>query len=76
MVNIGDVVERSSNYLYKSTIHRVLNDAERERYSIVYFFDPNPEQIVRVAQTCICETRPRLHDDIKAGIWNPGLYSI
>lgn len=43
--NIGDCLMRWSNDIYVSTPHRV-RVPERERTSIVFFLDPNPEALV------------------------------
>jgi isopenicillin N synthase-like dioxygenase len=43
VVNIGDCLMRWTNDVYVSTPHRVVNRSARERYSIAFFFDPNPE---------------------------------
>ncbi|QDL94009.1 isopenicillin N synthase family oxygenase (plasmid) [Paroceanicella profunda] len=42
VVNIGDCLMRWTNDIYVSTPHRVLPPA-RERYSLAFFLDPNPE---------------------------------
>lgn len=44
--NIGDCLMRWSNDTYVSTPHRVVNREGRERYSIAFFLDPNPEAVV------------------------------
>jgi isopenicillin N synthase-like dioxygenase len=41
VVNIGDMLSMWTNGEYKSSIHRVLNVGNKDRYSIVYFFDGN-----------------------------------
>jgi isopenicillin N synthase-like dioxygenase len=46
VVNIGDCLMRWTNDVYVSTPHRVVNRSERERYSIAFFFDPNPDALV------------------------------
>lgn len=39
--NIGDMLDRMTRGLYRSTPHRVRNTSERERLSFPFFFDPN-----------------------------------
>ena len=43
VVNIGDCLMRWTNDVYVSTPHRVVNRSARERYSIAFFYDPNPD---------------------------------
>lgn len=44
--NIGDCLMRWTNDVYVSTPHRVVSPAGRERYSIAFFLDPNPDAVV------------------------------
>ena len=50
--NIGDCLMRWSNDVYVSTPHRVVA-LVRERYSIAFFLDPNPDAIVRAIPSCV-----------------------
>ncbi|MCC5639582.1 isopenicillin N synthase family oxygenase [Nostoc sp. CHAB 5844] len=48
--NIGDMLDRMTGGLYKSTPHRVQNFAERDRLSFPFFFDPNFDVEVKPIQ--------------------------
>lgn len=50
--NIGDCLMRWTNDAYVSTPHRVVNASGRERYSIPFFFDPNPDAEIVCLPTC------------------------
>ena len=52
IVNIGDCLMRWTNDIYVSTPHRVINRSGRERYSMAFFFDPNPEAKVECIPSC------------------------
>lgn len=41
VVNLGEMLERWSNGLYNANLHRVVNAAGRERFSVAFFFEPN-----------------------------------
>jgi isopenicillin N synthase-like dioxygenase len=50
--NIGDCLMRWSNDTYVSTPHRVTNPPGRDRYSIAYFLDPNPDALIACLPGC------------------------
>ena len=56
--NIGDCLMRWSNDTYVSTPHRVVNRSGRERFSVVFFCDPNADAKVECLPTCVTAERP------------------
>jgi isopenicillin N synthase-like dioxygenase len=44
---------RWTNDIYVSTPHRVVNRSARERYSIAFFYDPNPDALVATISSCV-----------------------
>lgn len=55
VVNVGDCLMRWTNDVYVSTLHRVVNRSLKERYSIAFFFDPNPDARVEAIPSCVPE---------------------
>jgi len=55
VVNIGDMLERWTNGAYKSTLHRVVNQTGKERYSVAFFFEPNFDTVVECLPGCCRE---------------------
>ncbi|XP_039164746.1 2-oxoglutarate-Fe(II) type oxidoreductase hxnY isoform X2 [Eucalyptus grandis] len=57
IVNLGDMLERWSNCIFRSTLHRVIGNGQ-ERYSIALFLEPNHECLVECLPTCMSEENP------------------
>ena len=58
VVNIGDMIERWTNGLWKSTLHRVIhrgdgNGCGGNRISVPFFFEPGFESVVRPLRGCV-----------------------
>lgn len=67
LINVGDMLERWSNGLFVSTIHRVINRSERERYSVVFFAVPDYHTQIACLPTCVSEERPAGYEPVSAG---------
>ncbi|KAH9762569.1 Fe2OG dioxygenase domain-containing protein [Citrus sinensis] len=64
IVNLGDMLERWSNCIFKSTLHRVLGTG-RERYSIAFFVEPSHDCLVECLPTCKSDKNPPKFPPIK-----------
>lgn len=64
--NIGDSLMRWTNDIYVSTPHRVKNPPGRDRYSIAFFLDPNPEVSLACLPGCSSAENPPKYPDINA----------
>lgn len=64
IVNIGDCLMRWSNDIYVSNPHRVTNLARRVRYSVAFFFDPNPDAVLSCLPSCCSADRPARYPPI------------
>ena len=71
MINIGDMLSRLTNNVFKSTVHRVINPdkslLKKSRYSIPFFMHPVSEMKLNVLDSCICDDFPKAYEDITAG---------
>ena len=70
VINTGDLTQRWSNDILRSTPHRVIRRAEtadRPRQSIAFFSDPDPEVLVETIPSCIRADNPQTYPPITAG---------
>lgn len=63
--NIGDCLMRWTNDIYVSTPHRVVSPPGKERFSIAFFLDPNPDAEVACLPTCATEDAPARYAPIR-----------
>jgi isopenicillin N synthase-like dioxygenase len=56
--NIGDCLMRWTNDIYVSTPHRVVSPAGRERFSVAFFLDPNPDADIACLPGCATPAPP------------------
>lgn len=67
VVNLGDMLERWTNGLFRSTVHRVLTNGDRERYSIPFFYEPDFDTVVECLDVCKSEGNPPKYEPTTAG---------
>lgn len=71
VVNVGDMLERHTNYKMRSTIHRVVNPPKEEwgtpRFSIPFFMHPRSDMKLNCLEKCIDADHPKGFDDITSG---------
>jgi len=58
LVNLGNMMKRWSNDRFLSTPHGVLNDTGRDRYSIAFFYSPDPDAVIECLPTCVGPGNP------------------
>jgi len=71
IVNIGDLLERWTNCVFRSTLHRVVS-VGKERYSVAFFLDPNYDTVVRCIESCCSEADPPRFPPIRSGEYITG----
>ena len=68
IVNIGDLMQRWTNDVLRSTLHRVQPRTDgSDRYSIAFFCDPDDNAEICVAPTCIAPGEVARYPSIRAG---------
>jgi len=67
VVNLGDLMARWSNDVYRSNPHRVVNRLGRSRMSIPTFLNPTYNALVECIPTCTNADNPPKYESVKAG---------
>jgi isopenicillin N synthase-like dioxygenase len=67
VVNIGDMLQRLTNNVLKSTSHRVVNPPPerrgRSRYSMPFFLHFRPDFLIKTLPDCVSADRPDLYPE-------------
>ncbi|XP_072955818.1 protein DMR6-LIKE OXYGENASE 1-like [Typha angustifolia] len=80
VINIGDQLQVLSNDRYKSVLHRVVVNSQRERISVPTFYCPSPDALIKPAEALIDEEHPAAYksftyEEYYERFWNRGLLS-
>lgn len=71
VVNVGDMLQRLTNGVLKSTIHRVVNPPREKmnssRFSVPFFMHPRSEMSLAALENCVTPDNPKKEADITAG---------
>ncbi|MEX1001586.1 MAG: 2-oxoglutarate and iron-dependent oxygenase domain-containing protein [Crocinitomicaceae bacterium] len=71
VINIGDMLARLTNDVFRSTQHRVITPNEaswtKPRYSAPFFLHPRSDMDLTCLETCVSEENPKHYEDITAG---------
>ena len=66
-VNIGDMLQRLSNNVLRSTTHRVVNPPPERRghsrYSMPFFLHFRPDFLIETLPNCVSDERPNLYPE-------------
>ncbi|MEO1679488.1 MAG: 2-oxoglutarate and iron-dependent oxygenase domain-containing protein [Pseudomonadota bacterium] len=69
IVNVGDLLQRWTNDIFRSTLHRAVNVSGRRRFSMPFFSSVNPLQIVEVLPSCVSAERPARYEPVAVGAY-------
>lgn len=64
---MGDMVGRWSNGVFKPNVHRVCSPTDRSRYSLALFVQPAFDVVISPAATCVGPDRPPRHAPMTFG---------
>lgn len=56
--NIGEMMSMWTNDRFRATLHRVTRVKPEARYSIPFFFHPNPDVLIETLPTCVDPGKP------------------
>ncbi|KAJ9189997.1 hypothetical protein P3X46_001234 [Hevea brasiliensis] len=65
LILMADQMEIMTNGIFKSAVHRVLTNTEKERISVAVFYTPEPKKEIGPEEGLINEERPRIFKKVK-----------
>jgi isopenicillin N synthase-like dioxygenase len=76
IVNLGDLIARWTNDRYRSTEHRVINLSGRDRFSVPFFFDGNPDYVVTCLPGCSSDADPAKYASVTVAGHTEQMYRL
>uniref|UniRef100_UPI003FA61587 Os06g0176700 protein n=1 Tax=Oryza sativa TaxID=4530 RepID=UPI003FA61587 len=73
LINLGDTMEVLCNGIFRSPVHRVVTNAERERISLAMFYSVNDEKDIGPAAGLLDENRPARYRKVSVGEFRAGI---
>jgi isopenicillin N synthase-like dioxygenase len=67
VINIADCFMRQTNDFFVSTIHRVINENKKERYSAPFFWGFDRDTVLNPVPTCVSDENPNKYPIMTAG---------
>lgn len=67
LVNLGNAMRRYSNARFLSTPHGVINEGSTDRYSVAFFYSPNPAAVVAPLPSTVAADAPPAFDAVTYG---------
>ncbi|XP_020244324.1 probable 2-oxoglutarate-dependent dioxygenase At5g05600 [Asparagus officinalis] len=65
LINLGNQIQIMSNGIFKSPVHRVTANSEKDRISVAMFYSLEPEKTLEAAEGVVDETRPCLYKKMR-----------
>ena len=70
VVNAGDLIQRWTNNVWRSNLHRVANPEHSVRssgrLSLVFFTGPNDDTVIEPLDVCVSSDRPAAYAPVRA----------
>jgi isopenicillin N synthase-like dioxygenase len=74
VINLADCMEIMNNGIFRSPVHRVVTNAEKERLSLAVFYAVDKETMLEPAPGLLDEKRPSRYRKLKANDFVLGLF--
>nr|WGH53114.1 HPPD inhibitor sensitive 1 [Oryza sativa] len=74
LINLGDTMEVMCNGIFRSPVHRVVTNAEKERISLAMLYSVNDEKDIEPAAGLLDENRPARYRKVSVEEFRAGIF--